>query len=234
MNARLLLLLSLLGFYRTVFAVPAEATLYEKGSNFTKEIFRWKREEPGGGRIQLHFYGLDGKELVYEEAVADGFKVKSYELDHKQLGEKGSLKVEGKKIVLSYTKKGETDTETEDLPDNLVVGPTLVEYLKAHWAEILKGDTISVRYVAIDRKETVGFKFFKTEEKSWDGEEAIVVKMKPSSFVIAAIVDPLFFTFRKKDGRLLALVGRTQPKRRDGDDWKDVDAEIRYRYSEKG
>lgn len=215
-------------------SVPCESSLYDKEGEHPKLLFKWKREEPGPGVLKMTFLNLDGSVAVQEDAKADGIHIKSYDLDHKQIGAKGSLKIVGDKVQFSYTKEGKTETATEDLEENLVVGPTIVDYLKAHWAEILKGDTVSVRYAALDRKETVGFKFFKVEEKIYKQEPAIVVKMKPSSFVIAAIVDPLFFTMRKSDARLLYLVGRTLPKRKDGDKWKDLDVQIEYFYPNQG
>lgn len=54
--------------------------------------------------------------------------------------------------------------------------------------------------------------------------------MKPTSFIIAALVDPLVFTFEKKTARLLEMKGRTLPKLRKGEKWKDLDAFITYDY----
>ncbi len=215
-------------------ATPSESTLFEKGSGFKKPLYNWKREEPAPGKTVVTYTGMEGAEIIREQAVAEGEKIKSYDLDHKQLGEKGSLRTQDGKVILSYTKEGKTETETEDLTENLIVGLTTVDYLKVHWAELLKGDTVSVRYAALDRKETVGFKFFKIEEKTLEGEEVVIIKMKPSSFIIAALVDPLIFTFRKKDTRLLYLEGRTVPKQRIEGKWKDLDVEVKYRYPSQG
>ncbi len=230
---KFLLAISLLVLSTAAEAAPATASVFDKDSRQELLLFKWKREEPATGEILVTFLNLDTTVATMEEARADGIHVKSYDLDHRQLGEKGSLRVEGKKVHFSYTKAGKTETATEDWEESLVVGPTLIEYLKAHWAEILKGDTVSVRWAALDRKETVGFKFFKVNEKTHKGTEVVVVKMKPSSFIIAAIVDPIYLTMRKSDGRLLNLVGRTIAKRKVGDGWKDLDVEIEYAYADE-
>ncbi len=228
MKLQLWIALSLISSF--AMAASYESKLFEMGSKFTKPIFLGKREEPKAGYASLKFLALNGTELVREELIAEGPHVQAYDLDHKQIGEKGSLIVRGDKVFFTYVRDGKTETATEDAVENLIVGPTTVPYLHAHWAELMKGDTVSVRYAALDRKETVGFKFFKTEEKIEAGDEVVVIKMKPTSFIIAAIVDPLYFTFRKKDSVLLTLVGRTLPKTKVGDKWKDVDAEIKFTY----
>ena len=66
----LLLITSLAG------ASPSESTLFEKGSGFKKPLYTWKREEPAPGKTVVTYAGMDGKEVVREEAVADGEKIK--------------------------------------------------------------------------------------------------------------------------------------------------------------
>jgi hypothetical protein len=52
--------------------------------------------------------------------------------------------------------------------------------------------------------------------------------MKPTSFVIAAIVDPLFLTFRKDGMKILQIKGRTMPKRAVDGKFKDLDVDTVY------
>jgi hypothetical protein len=54
--------------------------------------------------------------------------------------------------------------------------------------------------------------------------------MKPTSFIIAGIVDPLIFSIERDTVKLLELKGRTLPKKKVGNKWKDLDAEIVYSY----
>ena len=60
---------------------------------------------------------------------------------------------------------------------------------------------------------------------SFDGRPAVTIKMKPC-FIIAAIVDPLNFTFLKDTRQIAKLFGRTTPKQLGGGKWKDLDADI--------
>jgi hypothetical protein len=73
--------------------------------------------------------------------------------------------------------------------------------------------------------ETVGFAFRKDSETTWHGRKVIIVKMEPSSRIIAALVEPLFFTIESAPPhRVVQYVGRTTPKIQAGGKWKDLDA----------
>ena len=101
----------------------------------------------------------------------------------------------------------------------------LAPFLASHWNDLIQGKEVKCRYVAAARAETVGFKFTKHTEATVRGTPAVVIKMSPSSFVIAALVEPLYFTMEKGgEHRVLQYDGRTTPKLKDGNKWKDLDA----------
>ena len=82
----------------------------------------------------------------------------------------------------------------------------------------------------IDRRETVGFTLKKDSETTFNGTKAVVIRMKPSSFVISALVSPLYFTFTEDGSRALQLKGRLPVKIKDGNSWKDFDGRMVYKY----
>ena len=129
------------------------------------------------------------------------------------MGKSGGLcRASDGKVAFSWSKDGKTDTDSEDAKPNLIIGPSTVPYLQAHWAELMKGDDVGMRYAAVERKETVGFKFFKIGERILNGQATVQIKMKPTSFVIATLVAPLIFTFDKDGKHLIELEGRAVPK----------------------
>jgi hypothetical protein len=218
----------------TLGARPARAeafscSVFEKGSNKSKLLFTGKRTEKDGN-AQTAFLTPDGKEAVTEEIFFKGGKLSKYLLHQKQLGEEGSLEIRDDKIFFTYTKEGETQRADEDRPDNLIIGPTTVDFIQANWDKLMAGDSVASRFAALDRRETVGFKFFKEKDVDHSGKPAVQIKMKPSSFVIAAIVKPLLFTFDKGTKRLVELNGRALPKQNVDGKWKDLDADLVYKY----
>jgi hypothetical protein len=103
--------------------------------------------------------------------------------------------------------------------------------VKENFEALKKGDTIAFRFGVWDRQETVGFEIFKTGTEKIGDLEALVLKMKPSSFLISALVKPIFFKFSlAQPVRLLEQNGRVAPKIKSGDSYKDLDAEVVYRY----
>jgi hypothetical protein len=100
-----------------------------------------------------------------------------------------------------------------------------VPFLIDHWDALLRGDKVKCRYIVLPRKETVGFTFFKDSESTWRGHRVLLVKMQPSSTIIAALIDPLMFTIEMAPPhRVFQYAGRTTPKIQAGSKWKDLDA----------
>jgi hypothetical protein len=94
----------------------------------------------------------------------------------------------------------------------------------------MKGDSVKARMAIPGRLETVGFKFTREDDEKFRGEEVVVIKMKPTSFIISALVDPMYFRFKKDGSRILEFVGRLLPKQKIKGEWRDLDADMVYQY----
>lgn len=175
---------------------------------------------------------LEGKVLVIEKTVATngGRTVVSFEQDQKQLGTVGKLEVRDGKIHFTFTKDGKTKTDEEKVTDDFVVTSTLVANVRNDWAKIIKGESIKVRLGVLDRLETVGFQFKKESDTIPSGAAGHLVKMKPSSVIISALVNPLRFGFDAEGRYLLEIEGRTNVKVMVDGKWKDFDGFTVYSY----
>lgn len=215
-------------------ADPYTAKVYAAGSKRGEPLFNLVRKETGTPEhLEVFSEFTDartGEKAVTERTVIENGALKKYTQLQHQLGETGSIEVVGGKVRFTYTKEGKTETSEEDASDNLAVGANTVEYLRRHWPALLAGETIKIRFGVPDRKETVGFEFSKWAEKKVDGKTLLQVRMKPTSFFIAAIVKPLIFTFDPESRRLVELEGRTIPKQKVDGKWKDLVADIFYTY----
>ena len=229
------ILLAFWFIFGTSFANAESMTgqLFKKDSQRKDLLYTFKNnttETAGILKTEGQFTDLSGQVVVSEVSERQGATLKSYSVDHMQTGRKGSIVVDGKKVIFNYEENGKKKSaETEDLKDNFVVGHTLVAYVANHWKEIMDGKTIDVRFGVWDRQETVGFSLFKVGDEKLDGKDAVLLKFKPTSFVISAIVDPIIFKFRPDGKELMGMVGRVMPKRKDGNKWKDLDAEVIYK-----
>lgn len=171
-----------------------------------------------------------GEDLVVEHLEFKNEKLVIYEQSQKQTGGEGKIEVKGSKVIFTYKIDGKEKTSDENLKDNFVVGPTLIDYMINHLDQLKKGDTVDIRLGVIDRRETIGFSLKKDGEATIDGVKGVVIRMKPSSFIIAALVKPLYFTLAEDGSRNLELRGRLPMKNKVGDKLKDYDGRMLYKY----
>jgi hypothetical protein len=106
----------------------------------------------------------------------------------------------------------------------------MTRFIKANWPELSRGIAVKLRYGVWYRQDTVGFEFVKVSESGEGQEKRVVLKYRPTSFLIAALVDPLEFVMTADGSRILELRGRVAPKIKKGDKYNDLDAEMVYKY----
>lgn len=231
---RSLLTAIILTFVSTAFAArPSQFTadVYDLKSNDIKFKFEHKLETKGDTMIALNRYlSASGEELITERTEIKNEKLVSYQQTQKQTGGDGLIKISGNKVIFTYKQNGKEKTDEEELTSNFVTSPTLMEYMMKNFASLKKGDVHKIRFGVIDRRETIGFELRKDSETTFNGTKAVVIRMKPSSFVIAALVNPLYFTFDEAGTRGLELRGRLPVKVKDGNSWADFDGRMVYKY----
>lgn len=205
--------------------------VYEQGSQKKNLLYNWQNEvtEDGGiTKSKASFFDLAGAPVVIEESEVRDGKLVYYTIEHKQTGKKGRIEVKGDRVHFTFEEEGKIKTDDEKLASNLVVPHTMGRFVQQNWDKISSGDTLDMRFGVWDRQETVGFSIFKIGETTIDGQKTMTMKMKPTSFVIAALVKPIIFDFSMDTKKLVAMNGRVQPKKKVGSDWKDLDAEVFY------
>jgi len=212
-------------------------TIFDSTNANRRVLYKFKRTVTRSGdtvKAVREYTYPDGKLASRELAIYDGDNLMSYELEELQNNARGDAKLShpsngAPTISFRYVPDLKTPdkvkADSEELQPDTLVNDMIAPFLAAHWTQISKGETIRCRYIAASRAETVGFKFAKVSESTREGKPVITVKMSASSFIIAALVDPLYFIM-EKDGshRVLQYDGRTTPKLKDGTNWKDLDA----------
>lgn len=215
-------------------AEKIEGQIFTMGSDRKELLFNFSNTTDVATDVQKsesQFVDLKGEVAVIEKSERKGAQLKRYDMDHRQTGRKGSIVVEGNQVVFHLEENGKAKkVQTEKLADNFIVGHTLVPYLSQRWTEVMSGKKIDIRFGVWDRQETVGFSLFKEGQEKLNGQDVVLLKFKPTSFVIAALVDPVIFKFSPDGKRLMGLVGRVPPKQKQGNKWKDLDAEVIYQY----
>ncbi|MBT4761712.1 MAG: hypothetical protein HOO06_08460 [Bdellovibrionaceae bacterium] len=210
-----------------------KADFFDMESKLSKKLFTWEKyveQKPDGTLVDTSkFISLEGKPLVNRITTFKNSKVVRFEAIQYQNNTRGTIDFKGDKIFFKYFENGkQTKSDDETVDKNLVLPSTLVSHAQKNWKTITKGDTVKVRIAVWHRLDTVGFKMFKVREFTEKGQYIVEVKMKPSSFLIAALVDPLLFRFTKDGSKLLSMKGRVAPKRKVKNKFKDLDAEGVY------
>ena len=112
----------------------------------------------------------------------------------------------------------------EALRDNPLIADMVAPFLLSHWAALQRGEKVRCRYIVVPRCETVGFTFVIDSTALRAGQPVNVIRMEATSPFVAALVDPLYFTFEQRPPyRVLQYAGRTTPKVQVNGQWKDLD-----------
>jgi hypothetical protein len=211
------------------------ADVYEMKSNKAKKLYTVSNktvEKDGSAEAVTVFKDLQGQPVVEEKAQMKGAQLIKLDLEQKQMGATATVEAKDGKIVFTKTENGKTKTADEKLKGDFVISSTFQRFVKEKWPNIQKGENLEFRYGSWERMESVGFEIKKVGEEKLDGQDVVILKMKPSSFIISALVDPLIFKFSPDGSHLLAMAGRVAPKQKSGSSWKDLDAEVFYTHKD--
>lgn len=227
------LLLPMMGLAQTY----STATLYDLKSNRQKSLFTLNVDlapDAAGFRTQTEFRDGDGKLAVIEKGLIKGAEILSYEIEQKQTGETGRFSVKEGRIFFEYEGPGgKKKTADEKVGGFVLSTPNFNAFVEKNWDSLVSGKAHDVRFAVWDRLETVGFTLQKVDEKTLAGDRWIELRMKPTSFIISALVDPIHLWYSSSDKKLQVMKGRVAPKLHKDGKWKDLDAESVYTYDQK-
>ena len=210
------------------------AVYFEQGSDRTKPLFTSESKsvtEAGIEHVTSTYRDSEGHVLYEEKVELVGNNVKKVSIDQAQTGDKALVEIKDGRAYFSKTSDGKSKSGDEKIGDSFVMSANFQKYVTSHWKEISDGETLEFRFGVWDRIETVGFKVFKMGDTKVAGQDAVLVKLKPSSFLIAALVNPLVFKFAADGSKILELNGRVPVKKKLGSSFKDQDAEGVFTYA---
>lgn len=210
------------------------ATIYDQGGS--NILFRFKRTATRSGtnlNVLREYTRPDGQLVARETLTYHGDHLAAYTVDELQSGTGGSAtlladpsdKTSGKIEFDFHAADGKSQKATQSLPPNTLTSDMVAPFLTDHWTDLVNGHRVKARYLVVSRKETIGFSFIRQSETDWHGKPVVMIRMEPSSWMIRQIVEPLYFTVEKEgQHRVLQYSGRTTPKVKSKNGWKDLDA----------
>jgi hypothetical protein len=208
------------------------ATLYGLKSKSDAVLYTSVFEAKAVGSLvesQVVYKDAQGQVALTEKGQLNGDQILKYEMDRTQTKEKGDFYVKNGRIFFTYEgPDGKKKTNDEKVKGSLLSTANFNAFVQSHWADIEIGKGVEVRFAVWDRLETVGFTLQRTGTAEKDGKKLLEMRMKPTSFVIAAIVDPIYFWYSMDDRKLRTMKGRVAPKIQENGKWKDLDARVEY------
>jgi hypothetical protein len=212
------------------------AAIYAPGSSRKDPLFSFTRHATRTGNrltVLREYRYPDGRIAARETAVYQGNALLSWDVEELQVHAGGRAVVERAdtepKVHFEYDKNLEDRStpkkRAEDLRKDTLISDMVGPFLLDHWDALMRGEEVKCRYIVVPRTETVGFTFEKVKAEKRETRDVVIIKMSATSPIISALVDPLFFTIEKGGKhRVLEYQGRTTPKLRVGNKWKDLDA----------
>ncbi len=215
----------------------SNATLYDLPSQQTKKLFTLEIHlSPQGNQMltRTTYKDLEGVEVVREEGVIQGTELLRYQMERPQTSEKGLFTVKEGIIHFEYEGvDGKKKISEEKVQGSVLAPPNFNAFIQKNWDVLDKGEPVGVRWAVWDRLETVGFTLKKMKDQDHQGAVWMELRMKPTSFIIAALVDPIYLWYNKGSKKLVLMKGRVPPKIKQGSRWKDLDAEVVYTNDQK-
>jgi hypothetical protein len=220
--------------------------IFPLGPDPKKVLFKSERTGARDGttvKVVCKYTAADGSVAARDQISYGSGKLLSFSTDEYQTGEKGSAVIRtdpghpGQRTIFfeyaaspgAVPKKGSENerTDMETLVDDMIPG-----FITTHWNELTSGAPAKFRYIVPARCETVGFRLVKESETTRNGKPVLRIKMEPTSFIIAQLVDPLYFVVEKNGAhRILQYLGRTTPVLKNGNKWKELDADTVFEWN---
>jgi hypothetical protein len=194
-------------------------TLYYDADN---QLFAEKNN-----RYRSQFNNPDSNNADSNNADSDNPATPDFMLTDDRYGYSESMEQDGKRWRVEYKEPKESGNKILSKPDYTpVIDAGFDEFVRAHWNDLMKGDTVNFSFAVPSRLEWIDFRLIPLAQK--DG--TLTVEMRLKSRWIAWLLDPVFLTYDIKSKRLLTYRGLTNIRTIDGD---GIKAEIRYTYPPK-
>lgn len=211
---------------------------YPEDSDLKPFLYQYEKSREGAKTIgRSRYMDAQGKSLVEEETHYEDGKFRLYKYHQLQTDEKGTIEIKGDKVFYEYHSGGKVYKEEDDIEERMIVPDMVVDTFRDSWDQLMKDESVYVRFLLLERQESIGFKFFKERDLEYSGKPAVELIMKPSSFIIAALAPKIRLIVEKNPPhRLLEMRGRLpvrvpkveKPTKRK--DWRAIDGRLIMSY----
>jgi len=173
---------------------------------------------------------MEGGEATVEEVTLKNGVFERYYVDLTYSICGCALKREGDKIIFSFS-RGDIDKRGEDdYTSDLVMGPTLTDFLHTRWNELLSGGTIYFHLPAMTLQRIARFQIRKLDDSPYARKGVVVLKMDVANIFLRLLVAPVELVYDLQTKRLLEIHGKSLLKRKVNGKTQNPIVDIYYRY----
>lgn len=176
--------------------------------------------------IKTKYWGTNKELLVEEEGHFENNILKKYSIHQLQQNKQGEILFNGDLILFKFTDSSNKSKNATEVAKPSTMAPlALIKFIENNMEQLKKGATIPLRIAVWDRLETVGMELSLTKEAPYKTPNpTLLIKMKPSAFIIAQLVDPFFFEVDPQTNLVKRMRGRLPIKEKQKNNkWKDLD-----------
>ena len=175
-------------------------------------------------RYRSQYSNSDSTNSDSYNSGSDNSATPDFMLTDDRYGYSESMEQDGKRWRVEYKEPEESGNKIHSKPEYTpVIDAGFDEFVRAHWNDLMEGDTVNFSFAVPSRLEWIDFRLIPLAQK--DG--TLTVEMRLKSRWIAWLLDPVFLTYDIKSKRLLTYRGLTNIRTMNGD---GIKAEIRYTY----
>jgi hypothetical protein len=178
------------------------------------------------------FTAPEGVQVTELSSERGGHVIKAM-IENQAIKKRSELEVKEGKVFYKVTDlvTGAVKTSQDDAETNLVVPSTVFSYISPFFNDLREGKEVKLKVAVLDRRESFSFVMKKIKvEKGLAGDDLMVLEMEPVSFIVKALVDPMYFYVHAKSGALHAFEGRSALRRKTGDQYKEMKVRTAYEY----
>lgn len=173
------------------------------------------------------------KPVLIESAVVNNLNadVLEYSVKSEQTGESGLVKITGDKIKIDYKSSDKSESKEIPKPKTLVAPANFEIWFEKNFTTLKEKKSLSVPFLIWDRMETIGFKVSYLGEESVDGQKMQAFKMNIDNIFLSTFISPIRIWYSQDMTRIQRYRGRVAVKQKSGDDYVNLDADVKYFYN---
>jgi hypothetical protein len=130
-------------------------------------------------------------------------------------------------LTLSTGDGRRTRTRTEAERGPVVVGPTLFAFVRTHWAPLLRGEVVAVRFADVARRRTYPFRLrlFRHDAAT------VIIAFEATQTLVRWAVPTMWLTFEADGRQIRRYEGRVPPKILRRGRLRPFDARVEYAHA---